>query len=316
MALGEEREPHDRLRVGLDLGDDRLVRVLGQTRAHPRHAVAHVVRRRVDVALSDELDRDLAHLLARHRLQGLHALDARKRVLQRLRDLRLDDLRARALVDRAHRNHRGVDLRVLAHRQAIERDHADEHDHQAHHRREDRALDADFGEAHGGALDSQTSAVCNSLSRPLCKTHSSPDFGRLGQASDHMCCVVQMAKSSKVGRPINIQNPRRVRRKRESLSLYPFFPGTSAFGLGGAPPPITATAAPGRRRWLPSVTTRSPAAMPVDDLDLADLARAGAHADLLGLAVDDAEHVAVATARHDGLPPESTPPARARRAAG
>jgi hypothetical protein len=115
-----EAHPHDRLRVGLDLGHHRLVRRVGQQRAHARHAVAHIVGRRVDVALEHELHGDGADFLARHRLDRAHAFDARERVLQRLGDLRLDDLRARALEDGAHRHHRRVDLRVLAYRQALE----------------------------------------------------------------------------------------------------------------------------------------------------------------------------------------------------
>ena len=44
------------LRVGVALGDDRLLDLLGQLAARARHAVAHVVGRRVDVAAELELD--------------------------------------------------------------------------------------------------------------------------------------------------------------------------------------------------------------------------------------------------------------------
>ncbi len=148
VALREQAQPDDRLRVGLDLRDDRIVGGLRQQRAHARDAVAHVVRRGVDVPLEQELDRDLRDLLARDRLDRAHALDAGERVLERLRDLRLHHLRARALVHGAHRDHRRVDLRVFAHRQALERDRADQDDEQGKDRREDRTTNADLGELH------------------------------------------------------------------------------------------------------------------------------------------------------------------------
>ena len=61
-AVGPESDVDDRLRVGLDLGDGRLVDFVGKTAAHPAHAVAHVAGRRVDIDIRLEADGDAARL--------------------------------------------------------------------------------------------------------------------------------------------------------------------------------------------------------------------------------------------------------------
>ena len=78
----------DRLRVGLDLGDDRLVDLLRQTPAHAADAVAHVRGGDVRVHVRAETHGDVAALLAALRGHGLDAFDAGDRVLEDLRDLR------------------------------------------------------------------------------------------------------------------------------------------------------------------------------------------------------------------------------------
>ena len=67
VLLAGEREPHHGLRVGVALGDDRLLDLVGQLVARARHAVAHVVGRGLDVAAELELDGDLRDLLAAQR---------------------------------------------------------------------------------------------------------------------------------------------------------------------------------------------------------------------------------------------------------
>ncbi len=108
----------DRIRVGLDLGDDRLVDRVGQLAAHARDLVAHVGGRGIRVALQREANVDPARLGAALRGHHLDALDAGERILERLGDLRLDDFGRRAAVGGRHADDGLVDARVLAHRQA------------------------------------------------------------------------------------------------------------------------------------------------------------------------------------------------------
>ena len=53
-----EREADDRIRVRVDLGDDRRLDFRRQLLDRLRHLLAHVLRRVVDVALEHELERD------------------------------------------------------------------------------------------------------------------------------------------------------------------------------------------------------------------------------------------------------------------
>ena len=148
MPVRRERQIHDRLRVGLDLGDDRLVDLVGQAAAHPADAVADVVGHGIGVARQLEAHDDQAALLTRDRAHEVDAFDAGDRLLEHARDLALQHLRAGAAVDRFDQDDRRIDVRVFAHRQAAERHQADQHDDEAQHRREDRPADADFGKRH------------------------------------------------------------------------------------------------------------------------------------------------------------------------
>ena len=131
----------DRLRVGLALLDDRLLDLVRQPPAHAADAVAHVRRGIIRIAVELEADRDLARFLAADRGDVVDAFDAGERVFQHLGDLRLDDRGAGAGIGRLDGDHRRVDGRVFAHAQAVIGDEADEHEHEAQHRGEDRALD-------------------------------------------------------------------------------------------------------------------------------------------------------------------------------
>jgi hypothetical protein len=148
VPRARQRQIHDRLGVGLDLGDDRLVDLGRHAAAHAADAVAHVGGGDVGIDIRAEAHRDEAALLAAGRGDDLDALDAGDRVLQDLRDLRLDDLGRGAAIIGADRDDRLVDIGIFAHRQAVIGDDADQHDQQAHHRREDGPADEKFEQAH------------------------------------------------------------------------------------------------------------------------------------------------------------------------
>ena len=83
VAVGREGEVEDRLGVGLDLGDDRLLDLVGQPAAHPGDAVAHVVGGGVGVAVEPEARGDLAPLRPADRAHVVDALDAGERTPRR-----------------------------------------------------------------------------------------------------------------------------------------------------------------------------------------------------------------------------------------
>ena len=149
VAIGREGEVEDRLGVGLDLRDHRLVDLVGQQGAHPADPVAHVVGGGIGVAVEPEADRDLALLLPADRAHVVDALDAGQRLLQNLGDLALDDVGRRALEGGIDRDHGLVDLGVLAHREAAVGDQADQGDDQRHHGREHRPPDREIGQDQG-----------------------------------------------------------------------------------------------------------------------------------------------------------------------
>ena len=143
-----EREPDDRLRVGFLLLHDRLARVVRQQLARLVDAIAHVGGGVVGVAVELEHDRDLRALGAAGRGDEVDALDAGDRVLDRLGDLRLDHRRVGAGIAGRDGDDRRVDVRDLAHRQALVADEPDQHDDQVHHGREDRAADRELRKGH------------------------------------------------------------------------------------------------------------------------------------------------------------------------
>ena len=77
----------DRIGAAVRLADLRRVGFLRQARDDARHAVAHVVRGRVDVAVHVELDVDLERSSSALRGELVDALDAGDLVLDDLRDL-------------------------------------------------------------------------------------------------------------------------------------------------------------------------------------------------------------------------------------
>ena len=111
-----KRQPNDGLRIGLDLCHHRVLDSRGHERPRPRHAITHVVRSRIGIALAHELDGDGADLVFTLGFDCLDALDAGKLIFERLSDLAFHNRRRRAEIDGAHRHGRRVDIGILAHR--------------------------------------------------------------------------------------------------------------------------------------------------------------------------------------------------------
>jgi hypothetical protein len=136
--IGRERERYDG--VGVRVGFDDLRRIgLGRQAAdHARDAVAHVVRRGVDVAVDVELDANLRALVFAIGLDLQDPLDAGDRVLDDLRYLGFDDRGRRAAVGGRDRDRRAVDVGVLAHGQPLQRHETEDYEQHAEHGRKDR----------------------------------------------------------------------------------------------------------------------------------------------------------------------------------
>ena len=150
VAVAVERDPHHLLGVGVLLGDDAVPRCLsGQELARAGDAVAHVLRGDVHVAIEVEPHGDEADRLARDGGQGLDAGDGVDLLLDALGDLGLHHLGAGPAIDGGDGHDGRVHVGQLAHRQAQVADHAEQHDQQVQHDREDRPADAKLGERHG-----------------------------------------------------------------------------------------------------------------------------------------------------------------------
>jgi hypothetical protein len=128
-----EREPEKRLGVGVLLGHDRLFHILGQALAHPRHLVAGVLRRGLDIAVEVELEADVADAFLARAGEGAEPLHRAQLLFQDVGDRRLDHLRVGAWQHRAHRDDRGVHVGELAHRQSEIAQHAEQHERQTQH---------------------------------------------------------------------------------------------------------------------------------------------------------------------------------------
>ena len=151
-TLARQVDVHRRVEVRVLFRDLRRVGFLRQHAQDARDALAGVVRRGVDVAIDGEFDVDVRFLVLAGRLQLLDAGDTGELILDNLGDPPFDDLGGRAAVERLDRDNRRVHVRILAHRQAVDRQQAEDNQHEADHRREDRAADGDVGNQHGGSF--------------------------------------------------------------------------------------------------------------------------------------------------------------------
>jgi hypothetical protein len=140
-AVALQRHPEHRRGVGLDLGDDGRIDVLGQAAQHLANLGLHLVEGDIDVLLQAEGDVD--HRDA-GRGRGLDVLDAGHavdRTLDQVGDAGIDDVGIGALQRGGHRDHREFDVGQAVHADAAEGDHAEQHQHRVQHPRQDVALD-------------------------------------------------------------------------------------------------------------------------------------------------------------------------------
>jgi hypothetical protein len=148
VVVARERHVEERLRVGILLGDDGLLDLLGEPRAHARHLVADILRRAFDLAVQGELESDVAELLDARAGERLEAGKGAQLLFQDVRDRRLHHPRVGAAQESRDRDHRWVDVGELPHRQLRVADRAEEHERGAEHAREDGTADGEVGELH------------------------------------------------------------------------------------------------------------------------------------------------------------------------
>ena len=132
---------------------DRRIDVFRQERHDAPDVIAHLLGGHVDVLVEREGDEDLRHALARGRAKLVDAADGVDGLLDLVGDFRFDFARRRAGQARHHDDGGKVDLGEPIDAELEVADGADDGDEEDEHRREDRALDADFGEPlHGSIL--------------------------------------------------------------------------------------------------------------------------------------------------------------------
>ena len=133
----------------LDGGDTKAAHVFGEFRGGDGNAVLHLHLRHVEIRAQFEGHRDGAHPVSCATGGHVeHVLDAVDFLLNRVRDGLRNDLGIRAGIHGLN-HHRGWrDLRILLDGERAHRDQPDERDQDGEHRREDGALDEEFGEMH------------------------------------------------------------------------------------------------------------------------------------------------------------------------
>ena len=136
----------DRLSVGFDLLDDRLIDLIGKATAHAAHPVAHIGGGIVGIATELEANGDLVDLLAADRGDEVDPLDARQSILEHLGHLGLNDRSARARIRGLHGHDGGVDRRIFAYAEPLIGTHQNEHEREAQDRGDHRPSDGKFGE--------------------------------------------------------------------------------------------------------------------------------------------------------------------------
>ena len=160
-CVARQVEPHHGFGRRIDLCYLRLLGLIRQRLHDARDAIAHVIRRRLDIAIETEFDGDAGALIEAGRTQRLHTFQAGDLVLDHLRDLRLDDRGGRASINRIDADNRRLHVRRFSHRQASERHQSDDGQQQADHHREYRPTDGDFRKNH----DAGFAAVAGSAHR-------------------------------------------------------------------------------------------------------------------------------------------------------
>jgi hypothetical protein len=148
QAIAGQVEPEDDVLVGVHLLDLRRLRLVRQVIADSRDPVADIVGGAIDIAADIELDGDVgAAILA----QGFDALDAfhpRHHVLDEAGDAGLHHVGGGTGITGLHRDHRRVDVRILAQGQAVEGQQAKGDQEERYDRGQNRTLDRDIGQDH------------------------------------------------------------------------------------------------------------------------------------------------------------------------
>ena len=147
-AVRQEGDEHNRLCIRLDLGNHRLVDLVGQKPAHTTHAVTNIAGRHIGVRFQREAGRHLALLGARSGRQNFNAFDARDRFLKRLRDFAFDHRSTRTTITRGDRDHGFVNGGIFAHSQALIRHRTDKQQDQSNNSGKNRTPDKQLGNMH------------------------------------------------------------------------------------------------------------------------------------------------------------------------
>jgi hypothetical protein len=117
MPIAQKRDIDDSLGVRLHLRDNRLFGLRRQLLANPANAITHIAGRSIRLGAKAKAHLYLAFLGTAARRDDLDAGDAGDGRFQNLRDLALDDLRARAGIGRADVDDRLIDIGIFADRQ-------------------------------------------------------------------------------------------------------------------------------------------------------------------------------------------------------
>ena len=146
--LPREVQPHDRRRIGIDLGDPGFVDVLGKLVPDQGDLFPDVLDGKIDVPLEDELHRDPGIPLGAARGDRLYAVDRVDRPFDLVGDVDVDDLGARPIEVRGDRDDREIDLGKEIHADLRITDRTQDHQGHDDHGGENRPFDRGISEPH------------------------------------------------------------------------------------------------------------------------------------------------------------------------
>jgi hypothetical protein len=148
VVRARERQPEERLRVGVLFGDDRLLDIFRQALAHPGHLVTGVLGGGLHVAIEVEFEGDVADALLARAGEGSESLYRAELLLEDVGDRGFHDLWVGAGQHRAHRDDGRIHIGELAHRQLEVPQRTEEHEGQAQHAGEHRPTNRQVRKLH------------------------------------------------------------------------------------------------------------------------------------------------------------------------
>ena len=143
-----EGHPHDLLGIGILLGDDGLLNILGKFVSNTADSVSDVLRADIHVTIEFKFDGNGADLLAGLAPENFDSGNVVNLLLHGLGDVCLDEFGIGPRVDGGDRDNRWIDIGQFTNGESGKANDADDRQRQIQHDGGDRAPNTEFGQIH------------------------------------------------------------------------------------------------------------------------------------------------------------------------